>query len=111
MTDSVSKNLNIKKLVAEALQSNHKSYHLCKSHIVKAFYRSDLDVLATAENQLKFREKLTAINPTNIHFDVVLKPLLKLEYALLETSLAMINLHQAPNKMIFSIILFKEKIK
>ena len=83
MTDSVSNNLNVKELVAEALQSNHKPYHLlCKSHFVKAFDCSNLDVLATVENQLNFHEKLTAINPRNIHYDVVLKPLLKLEYAL-----------------------------
>ena len=65
MTESVNKNLKVEELVAETLQYNHKPYHLlCKSHVVEAFDHSNLDVLATVENQLKFHQKLIAINPT-----------------------------------------------
>ena len=63
MTDSVSKNLKVEDGVAEALQSNHKPYHLYKSHAVEAMDRSNLDVLASVEKQLLFRDKLVAINP------------------------------------------------
>ena len=49
--------------MAEALQSDHKSYHLlCKSHAVEVLDRSNLDVLASVEKQLQFREKLVTIN-------------------------------------------------
>ena len=69
MTVSVGQNLKVKELVAETLQSNHESYHhLHKSHDVEALNRSNLDVLATVENQLKFRETLAAINPTACSF-------------------------------------------
>ena len=65
MTDSVNKNLKVEELVAETLQYNHTPYHLlCKSHVIEAFDHSNLDVLATVENQLKFHQKLIAINPT-----------------------------------------------
>ena len=65
ITDLVSKNLNVEELVGEALQSNHKPYHLlCKSYVVEPFDCSNLYVLATVENQLKLCEKLRAINVT-----------------------------------------------
>ena len=50
-TDSVSKNLKVNELVAEASQFNHKPDHLlCKSHVVEAFDHYNLDMLATVEN-------------------------------------------------------------
>jgi hypothetical protein len=64
MTDSVSKNLQIGEGVATEIESKHVPFHLlCKSHPVEAFDRSNLSVLAGIEKQLKFREKLEAINP------------------------------------------------
>ena len=81
MTDSVSKNLKIEELVAKALQSNHKLYHLlCKSHVVEAFDFSNLGLLATVEDQLKFREKLTTINPK-------VRPLLRGSKIVVETGI------------------------
>ena len=63
MTDSVRKNLKIEDGVADVLKSNYKPYHLfCKSHLVEAFVRSNIEVLSTIENQLHFREKLESIN-------------------------------------------------
>ena len=65
MTDSVRKNLKIEDGVADVLKSNYKPYHLfCKSHLVEAFVRSNIEVLSTIENQLNFREKLESINPS-----------------------------------------------
>ena len=64
MTDSVSKNLQIGEGVAKEIESRHVPFHLlCKSHPVEAFDKSNLSVLAGIEKQLKFREKLEAINP------------------------------------------------
>ena len=64
MTDSVSKNLKIGKGVAETLQSFYVSYHhLCKSHPVDSFVQSNLSVLTSVENELKFWEKIQIMNP------------------------------------------------
>ena len=65
MTNSVSKNLKIDDGIADVLKSNYKPYHmLCKSHLVEAFDRSNIEVLSTTENQLNFREKFESINPS-----------------------------------------------
>ena len=59
MTDSVSKSLNIEDGVADVLKSDYKPYHLlCKSHLVEAFHQSNIEVLSTIENQLRYRESL-----------------------------------------------------
>ena len=64
MTDSVSKNLKIGKGVAETLQSFYVSYHhLCKSHPVDSFVQSNLSVLTSVENEIKFWEKIQTMNP------------------------------------------------
>ena len=65
----VSKNLKIKDGVADVLKSNYKPYYLlCKSHLVEAFDRSNIEVLSTIENQLNFREKLESINSSVRYF-------------------------------------------
>ena len=65
MTDFVSKNLKIEDGVIDVLKSNYKPYHLlCKSHLVEAFDRSNIEVLSTIENQLNFNEKLESIIPS-----------------------------------------------
>ena len=65
----VSKNLKIKDGVADILKSNYKPYYLlCKSHLVEAFDRSNIEVLSTIENQLNFREKLESINSSVRYF-------------------------------------------
>ena len=65
----VSKNLKIKHGVADVLKSNYKPYYLlCKSHLVEAFDRSNIEVLSTIENQLNFREKLESINSSVRYF-------------------------------------------
>ena len=64
MTDSVTKNLKIGEGAAEKFGSSHVPYHLlCKSHTVEGFDRSNLAGLASVEKELKFREKLIAMNP------------------------------------------------
>ena len=69
MTDFVSKNLKIEDGVIDVLKSNYKPYHLlCKSHLVEAFDRSNIEVLSTIENQLNFREKLESINSSVRYF-------------------------------------------
>ena len=65
----VSKNLKIKDGVTDVLKSNYKPYYLlCKSHLVEAFDRSNIEVLSTIENQLNFREKLESINSSLRYF-------------------------------------------
>ena len=52
MTESAGKNLEIEDGVADVLKSNYKPYHLlCKSDLVEAFDRSNIEVLSTIENQ------------------------------------------------------------
>ena len=64
MTDSVAKNLKIEHGIAELLNSDHIPLHLlCKSHVVEALDRSNLEVLASVEKKLCLREKLESINP------------------------------------------------
>ena len=64
MSDSVSKNLKIGEEAAEILQFLYVPYHLlCKSHPVGEFDQSNLSVLASVENKLKFQEKLQTMNP------------------------------------------------
>ena len=65
----VSKNLKIKDGVADVLKSNYKPYYLlCKSHLVEAFDRSNIEVISAIENQLNFREKLESINLSVLSF-------------------------------------------
>ena len=69
MTDFVSKNLKIEDGVIDVLKSNYKPYHLlCKSHLVEAFDRSNIEVISAIENQLNFREKLESINLSVLSF-------------------------------------------
>ena len=52
MTESAGKNLKIEDGVADVLKSNYKPYHLlCKSHLVEAFDRSNIEVLSAIESQ------------------------------------------------------------
>ena len=52
MTESAGKNLKIEDGVADVLKSNYKPYHLlCKSDLVEAFDRSNIEVLSIIENQ------------------------------------------------------------
>ena len=52
MTESAGKNLEIEDGVADVLKSNYKPYHLlCKSDLVEAFDRSNIEVLSIIENQ------------------------------------------------------------
>ena len=65
MTDSVSKNLKNENGVEEQLRSNYKPTHLlCKSHLVEAFDRANIDVLSQVDKKVNFREKLESINPS-----------------------------------------------
>ena len=59
------KNLKIEDGVADVLKSDYKPYYLlCKSHLLEAFDRSNIEVLSTIENQLNFSEKLESIIPS-----------------------------------------------
>ena len=64
MTDSVEKNLHIENGIAAELDSSHIPLHLpCKAHTVEALNRSNINVLASLESFLKFREAPESINP------------------------------------------------
>lgn len=64
MTDSVTKNLDIEKGIAEALNSTHIPLHLlCKSHTVEKLDSGNLDVLSKVEKAVGQRETLEKINP------------------------------------------------
>ena len=65
MTDSVSKNLGIEKLIAASLNSQHIPFHLlCKSHTVEKFDETNLKVLMKIENSVQQRQIITSINPS-----------------------------------------------
>ena len=63
-TDSVEKNLHIEDESAAAVGSTHIPIHLfCNALMVEALDRSNINVLATIEESLKFREALESSNP------------------------------------------------
>ena len=65
MTDSVTKNLEVEKYVAEKLGSDHIPHHiLCKAHVVEKFDETNLKVLSNIEVQLQLRQKLECLNPS-----------------------------------------------
>ena len=64
MTDAVSKNLDVEKLVSQELGSNHIPHHLlCKSHTVEGLDTSNIQVLASLELDLKMRQGFEELNP------------------------------------------------
>lgn len=65
MTDSVSKNLGIGKLIAKKIGSDHiPNSLLCNSHVVEKFDGTNLEVLADIENKVELRKRLEAVNPS-----------------------------------------------
>ena len=65
MTDAVSKNHKIGKLVVIILKSNHIPYHLfCKAHTVEKLDASNLKVLSAMEKGIKQRDQFERINPS-----------------------------------------------
>ena len=65
MTDSVSKNLEIEKLIAASLNSKYVPLHiLCKSHTVEKFDETNLKVLMKIEKAVNQRQIFECINPT-----------------------------------------------
>ena len=64
MTFSVKKNLHIENGIAAALGPSHILFHLLrKANAAEALNRSNINVLASLESSLKFREALESINP------------------------------------------------
>ena len=64
MIDSVEKNLHTESGTEATLGSSHIPLHvLCKAHTVKALDGLNINVLASLESSLKFREALESINP------------------------------------------------
>ena len=63
MTDSVEEGPQIENGTAAALGSNHIPQHLlCKAHTIEAMDISNINVLASLESSLKFREASESIN-------------------------------------------------
>ena len=64
MTDSVSKNLDVEKIVAGKLGSNHVPEHfLCVSHTIEKFDAMCISVLVDIENKISLRGKIESSHP------------------------------------------------
>ena len=82
MTDAVSKNLKIEKVVAEQLGSKHVLYHLlCKSHVCERFDGDNLTTLAAIEDKIDLRVMIVKREPA-------LKSFLRQKKSVVETALA-----------------------
>ena len=64
MTDSVSKNLEVEKIVADKLGSNYWPEHfLCVSHTIEKFDAMCINVLVDIEKKISLREKIESSHP------------------------------------------------
>ena len=64
MTDSVSKNLDVEKIVAGKLGSNYAPEHfLCVSHTIEKFDAMCISVLVDIENKISLRGKIESSHP------------------------------------------------
>ena len=64
MTDSVSKNLEVEKIVADKLGSNYWPEHfLCVSHTIEKFDAMCISVLVDIEKKISLREKIESSYP------------------------------------------------
>ena len=64
MTDSVAKNLEVEKIVAEILGSSYWPEHfLCVSHTIEKFDIMCISVLVDIENKISLRGKIESSHP------------------------------------------------